>query len=81
MSLIYLFIYLLYYNLNLDSAGSARINVKEREKKGREVRRAKKRKRIEAQGAKLSTPSQANDALMGEEEKNNRKKQGAGPLN
>ena len=56
-----MFIYLLYYNLNSTNAGSARINTKEREKKERQVRRAKERKGIEAQRAKPSTPSQAID--------------------
>ena len=54
--------------LNPATAGSARINAKEREKKERQVGRAKKRKGIEAQGVKPSTPSRATDALVGEEE-------------
>ena len=68
--IMYYFIYLLCYNLNPDAAGSARINVKGREKKERQLRRAKKRKGIEAQRAKPSTPSQAIDAHMGDEEQN-----------
>ena len=48
--------------------GSARTNDKEREKKEGDVRRAKKRKEIEAQRAKPPTPTQAIDALIGDEE-------------
>ena len=49
---------------------SARINAKEREK----VRRAKKRKGIEAQRVMPSTPSQANDMHIGDEEQNGKQK-------
>ena len=54
-----LFIYLLHYNLNPATAGSARINAKER---------AKKKEEIEAQRMKPPNPSQATDAHTGEEE-------------
>ena len=63
----------------------ARINTKEREKKERQVRREKKRKGIEAQTVKHSTPSLPTDALIGNEEQNEkqkrtkRKKQEVGP--
>ena len=50
------------------TAGSARINVKERENNEKRVRRVKKRKGIEAQRAKHPTPSPAIDALVGKEE-------------
>ena len=59
---------------------SARINAKEKE-----TRRGKKRKGIEAHRVKLPTPSQATDALTGDEEQNGkqkrtkRKKLGVGP--
>ena len=53
--------------------GSPRTNVKEREKKERRGRRAKKRKRIEAQGKKPPTPTWVTDALIGEEEGNGKK--------
>ena len=54
----------------LASAGSAHINGKERKEK-----RRKKKKGIKAQRANPSTPTQAIDARMGEEEKTgNRKK-------
>ena len=52
----------------------ARINAKERDKKKRQERRAKKRKGIEAQRVKPSTPSQAIDALIGDEEQNGEQK-------
>ena len=67
------FIYLLYYNLNPATTGSARINGKEREKKG-QVRRAKKRKGMEAQGVKPSTRARTTDALTGEKEQNRKQK-------
>ena len=47
---------------------SARINAKEKEKKESQVRRAKKMKWIETQRVKHPTPSQATDAVIGEEE-------------
>ena len=62
-------ILLLYHNLNPAIAGSTRIDAKEREKEGR-VRRAKKRKVIEAQGVKPPTSSLAIDAFIGDEEQN-----------
>ena len=60
--------------------GSASINAKEIEKE-RKVRRVKKRKWIEAQRAKPSTPSQAINAHIGNEKQNGnpKKKQGASP--
>ena len=66
---IYLFIY-----YTPTTAGSARINAKKREMKERRVRRARKRKGIEAQGVKPSTPSQATDALIGDEEQTGKQK-------
>ena len=59
----------------------ARINTKEREKKERQVRREKKRKGIEAQTVKHSTPSRATYALIGDEEQNGKQKKetGSGP--
>ena len=54
--------------------GSARIKAKERKKKERQVRRAKKRKGIEEQRAKPSTPSQATDAHIGIEEQSGKQK-------
>ena len=71
---VYLFIYLLGNYLNPITAGSARINAIEREKKERNVRRVKKRKGIEAQRVKPPTPSQAIDALRGEEKQNGKQK-------
>ena len=76
---------LLHCNLNPDTVGTARIKAKEREKKERRVIRAKKRKGVEAQRAKPLTPTQANNAHMGDEEqdgnrkKTKTKKRGAGP--
>ena len=70
---IYLF-YLLYYNRNPATARSLRIHAKERGKKKGKVRRAKKRKGVEAERAKLSTPSQATDAHIGDEEQNGKQK-------
>ena len=61
------------------------MNPKKREKKERQVRRTKKRKGVEAQRVKHPTPSQATDALIGDEEQNGkqkstkRKKQGSVP--
>ena len=66
--------------LNPATAGSARINAKERDGEERKVRRVKKRKRIEAQRAKHPTPSRTIDALIGDEEQNGKqekKKKGA----
>ena len=62
------------------NAGSARINAKKRK-----ARRRKKRKGIEAHRVRHPTPSQATDALIGDEEQNGkrkrtkRKKRGVGP--
>ena len=50
--------------------GSARINAKEIDKKERKVRRLKKRKGIEAQSVKPTTPYQATDAFIRDEEQN-----------
>ena len=55
--------------LTAANAGSARINAKERE-----TRIWKKRKVFEAHRVKHPTPSQATDALTGEEEKNGKQK-------
>ena len=49
---------------------SARKNAKEREKKERQVRKAKKKNGIKGERAKPSTSTQAIDALIGEEEQN-----------
>ena len=62
LSLFLLFIFLLHYNLNPATAGSACINAKERE--------VKKRKGIEALRMKHPTRSRAADALIREEEQN-----------
>ena len=43
-------------------------------RKNRKVRRAKKRKGIEAQRAKPPTPSQATDTQIGNEEQNEKQK-------
>ena len=50
--------------------GSAHINANERDKKERKVRGMKERREIEAQRVKHPTSSQANDALIGDEEEN-----------
>ena len=50
--------------------GSARINAKEREKKERRVRRANKRKGIDAERVKPSTSSREIYALLGGKEQN-----------
>ena len=63
-------IYLLHYNLDPTTAGSACMNAQEREKEERRVRKAKKRKGIEAHRVKPPTPSQTTDAHIGDEEKN-----------
>ena len=58
------------------------MNAKEREKKERQVRRAKEKKVVEAQKVKPPTPSRAIDALIGDAEqkkRTKRRKQGAGP--
>ena len=60
-------LYILHYNLNPDIAEPSHINAKENEKKERQVRKAKKRKGIEARRAKPSTPTQAVDAHRGGE--------------
>ena len=70
----YLFIYLFGNYLHPATVGSARINVKEREKKERQVRRMKERKGIEAPRVKYPTPSRATDALIGDEEQNGKQK-------
>ena len=71
----YFNIYLLNEDQNPATEGSARINPKERVKKERQVRRAKKRKGIEAQKVEFPTPFRAIDALLGNEEQNGLKKQ------
>ena len=63
---------------NPATARSVRVNAKEREKKERKVRRAKKRKGIEAQRAKLSISTRTTDALTGNEEKNEKEKKETG---
>ena len=82
---IYLFIYLLYRDLHSSTAGSPRINAKERDKKDRQGRRTKKRKVLEAQRAKPQIPSWAIDAFIKEEEQNRtgkkNKETGNGPHN
>ena len=76
---IYIFIYLLYCNVNAETGGSESIKTKEIAKKERQVKWAKKRKGIEAQRAKPSTPSQAIDEhIVNEEQK---KETGSGSLN
>ena len=51
-----------------------RINVKEREKKERQVRRTNERKGIDAQRMKHPIPSQTTDALIGDVEQNGKQK-------
>ena len=51
-----------------------RINAKETDEKERQGKRAKKRKGIDSQRAKLPTPTQAVDALIGDEEQNEKQK-------
>ena len=63
----------MYKNL-LPTAGSARVNAKERDKKKRQWRRAKERKGIEVQRAKPPTPTGAIDALIWNEEQNEKQK-------
>ena len=60
--------------VNPTTAGSARINAKERKKKERQVRRANKRKKIETPKVKPPTPSRVTDALIGDEEQNGKRK-------
>ena len=60
--------------LNPSTAGSARTNAQQREKK--ESEKSKEKKRIEAQRVKHPTPPQAIDAHMGEERT---KETGSGP--
>ena len=67
------YIYLLFENLNTTTAGWACINANEREKE-KLVRKGKESKRIEAQRVSLPTPSQAIDALIGDEEQNGKQK-------
>ena len=58
----------------------AHINDRDREETNKsEKRKEKKRKGIEAQRVKHPTPSWATGAFIGDEEENNKKKQGAGP--
>ena len=54
--------------------GSARFNVKEKEKKERLVRRAREMKGIEALRVKQPTTFRSIDALIGEEEENGKQK-------
>ena len=76
--------YLLYKYSNPTTVGSEHINIKEREKRERKLRRVKKRREIEAQRVKHQTLSWTYDELIGVEEQNGkqkrtkRKKQGAG---
>ena len=75
----YIFILFIKQRPNPTTAGSARINAKERQ-----ARRAKKRKGIEAERVKPPTPTRATDDFIGGEERKaegrrKRKKQGAGP--
>ena len=63
---------------NPGTAGSARMNAKEREKKERQVRRAKKTKGSKGQRKKLPTPTRAIDALIGDEEQNGKQKKETG---
>ena len=54
-----MFIYLLFKDLNPATAGTARINAKEREEKEKQVNRAKKREGIEVEG-ETPNPIQGN---------------------
>ena len=54
--------------------GSARVNVKEREKNEKEGRRAKKKKGVKAQKVKPPALTRAIDALIGEELENENEK-------
>ena len=63
-----LLLLLLYKDLNLVTAGLGRIDVKKGEKEERRLRRAEKRKWIEALRVKHSTPSRAIYALKGKED-------------
>ena len=56
------------------SVGSGHIYAKKRNKKKRQVRRAKKNKWIESQRAKPLTPTKTTDALTGDEEQNGKHK-------
>ena len=80
-----MFVYLLVNYPNPFTAGSERINTKERNKKERKVRRVRGRKGIEAQMVRYSSSSRATDSFIGNEEEKTKKKtakrekQGAGP--
>ena len=67
------FIFLFKY-LNPTTGGSERINVKERKKKERQMRKAKKRKGIEAPRVKNPTQYRAINALIGDEYQNGKQK-------
>ena len=58
--------------------GSARINAKEREKTERQVRRAKKTKRIKERRTKPPTTTRTIDVLIGDEEQNGKQKKETG---
>ena len=66
---------------NLTSTRSACINVKERDKKERIVRRVKMKKRSKVQRMKPPTPSRVTDALIGDEDqmKEEKKKRSRNP--
>ena len=73
--LIRIFIYLFVRRIHTPTTAKlTRINVKERDKKGRQVRRAKKKKWVEAQRVKPLTTSRGIDALIGNEEQNGKQK-------
>ena len=58
---IYIYIYIyIFRDLTPATAGSPSINAKKREKKERQMRRAKERKRIEAMRVKHPTPISGN---------------------
>ena len=66
---------------NPATAGSARINAKERDKKKRQVKRAKKKKGMKEQRGNLLPQHGAIAALMGDEKQNGnmkKKRNGAG---
>ena len=72
---IYILTYLLdNYKKNLSNARSACTDAKEREKNERKLRRARKRKGIDAQRVKHPTSSQASGVIIGDEEQNEKQK-------
>ena len=73
-NLLSIFFYLLGKYINPANPGSARINAKERDKKEKQVTKAKKKNGIKVQRMKPPAPTPVIDTFIGDEEQNGKQK-------